>query len=253
MTTIGQDFENHANRIASGFAAMSPEPPRRAFKPTQTMIETPSEPVTEPAESSTQQVIRESGLVGRYELTWTAPADIEPLTSDLLSKKEKAEVLNLSEACDRLAAELAKADTILINPGKLAAAWHAEHPGEPVPMDMIEAGATGAELRKFARTTAKVAALNFFDSTAIPVIKGIFIKAADRLRDVVCERVKLEREAFEKFSEIFHDGDSEPYKPSAGLLRLMARRRQLLDFEIMRTSPPSIAASLQGIYKITAA
>jgi hypothetical protein len=30
----------------------------------------------------------------------------------------------------------------------------------------------------------------------------------------------------------------------------MARRRQLLDNEVLRTSPPSIAATLQGIYRI---
>ena len=250
MNSISQDFENHANRIAAGFRAMSPEPKRRAFNPHQAM-NPPSEPTTPPEETSDSIVCRESGLVGSFELRWQAQADIEGLTSELLSKKEKSELLNLSEACERLAAELAKADTILVNPGKIAAAWHSEHPGEPVPMDMIEAGANGAELRKFAKTTAKIAALNFFDSTAIPVITGIFIKAADRLRDVICERVKLEREAFEKFSEIFHDGDGTPYTPSTGLLRLMARRRQLLDFEFMRTSPPSIAMTLHGIYKIT--
>lgn len=248
MTSITQDFDRHAASVRAGFAAMSPAPDRQPFNHNTNMTE-PTAP--EPTESSTQQVIRESGLVGSYELTWTAQADIEPLTSDLLNKKEKAELLDISAVCERLAAELAKADTILVNPGKIAAAWHAQHPGEPVPMDMIEAGANGAELRKFAKTTAKVAALNFFDSTAIPVIKGIFSKAAALLANVICERVKLEREAFEKFSEIYHDGDSEPYKPSAGLLRLMARRRQLLDFEFMRTSPPSIAMTLHGIYKIT--
>jgi hypothetical protein len=37
MNSITKDFENHANRIASGFAAMSPEPTRRAFNPHQAM------------------------------------------------------------------------------------------------------------------------------------------------------------------------------------------------------------------------
>jgi hypothetical protein len=252
--TIDEAFQTHANRIASGFAAMSPEPPRRPFNQHHHMIEpTEPEPVTEPTESSTQQVIRESGLVGSYELTGTAPADIEPLTSDLLAKREQTTLLTLAGACVRLADEIAKADNIPYNPAKIAAAWNAEHPGEPVPRDLIESGANGEELRRFAKTTAKVAAFAFFDSHALPVIKGIFTKAADRLRDVICERVRIEQEAFERFASIYHDEESIPYKPSPGLLRLMARRRQLLDREISRTSPPSIASSLSGIYKITAA
>ena len=250
--SIDQAFDRHAASIASGFAMMSPEPTRRASNPTQAM-NPPSEPTTPPEETSDSIVIRESGLVGKFELRWQLQADIEGLTTDILTKKERAELMNLSAACDRLAAEVAKANAILVNPGKIAAAWQADHPGEPVPMDMIEAGANGAELRKFAKTTAKIAALNFFDSTALPFIKGIFSKAADRLRDVITERVKLERDAFEKFAEVFHDGDEVAYAPSAGLLRLMARRRQLLDFEFMRTSPPTITGTLHGIYRITAA
>ena len=252
MNSITQDFDRHAASVRAGFAMMSPEPPRQRFNPNQAM-NPPSEPTTPPAETSDSIVIRESGLVGKFELRWQLQAEIEGLTTDILTKKERAELMNLSAACDRLAAEVAKANTILVNPGKIAAAWHANNPGEPVPMDMIETGASGEELRRFAKTTAKVAAVHFFDSNALPVIKGIFSKAADRLRDVICERVKLERAAFEKFSEIFHDGDEVAYAPSAGLLRLMARRRQLIDFEFMRTSPPTITGTLHGIYKITAA
>ena len=67
--SIDQAFDRHAASIASGFAMMSPEPPRRPFNPNHHMIEpTEPEPVTEPTESSTQQVIRESGLVGAFEL-----------------------------------------------------------------------------------------------------------------------------------------------------------------------------------------
>jgi hypothetical protein len=232
---------------------MSPEPQRQPFNHNTNMTETPSAPVTEPTESSAQQVIRESGLVGSYELTLTAPADIEPLTSDILSKKEKAELLDLNAACIRLADEVQKANNIPVNPAKVALAWHSEHPGQPVPQDLIETAANGEELRRYAKTTAKVAAGIFFDENCTPAIHNILAKAADKLRDVICERVKLEREAFEKFASVFHDGDEVPYAPSASLLRLMARRRQLLDREISRTSPPSIAASLQGVYKITAA
>ena len=252
--TIDEAFQTHANRIASGFAAMSPEPPRRAFNPHHHMTETTTpEPVTEPTESSTQQVVRESGLVGSYELTLTAPADIEPLTSDLLAKKEKAELLDLNAACIRLADEVQKANNIPVNPAKVALAWHAEHPGEPVPPDLIETAANGDQLRRFARTTAKVAVGIFFDENCTPAINNILAKAADKLRDVICDRVKAEQEAFERFASIYHDEESIPYKPSPGLLRLMARRRQLLDREISRTSPASIAASLHGIYRISAA
>ena len=253
MNSITQDFENHANRIDAGFRAMSPAPERQPFNPNHMIEPTAPEPVTEPTESSTQQVVRESGLVGSYELTWTALADIEPLTSDILSKKEKSELLDLNAACVRLADEVAKANDIPRNPAKVAAAWHAEHPGQPVPHDLIETAANGEELRRYAKTTAKVAAGIFFDENCTPAIHNILAKAADKLRDVICERVKLEREAFEKFASVFHDGDEVPYAPSASLLRLMARRRQLLDREISRTSPASIAASLHGIYKITAA
>jgi hypothetical protein len=251
MTTIGQDFENHANRIAAGFRAMSPEPQRQPFNRNTAMTEPASETVTEPTESSDQIVIRESGLVGRFELRWQLQADIEALTTDILSKKERSALLDLSAACDRLAAEVFKASEIPMNPGKIAAAWHADHPGEPVPMDLIETGANGEQLRSFAKSTAKLAAFTFFDENCTPAIKAVFTKAADRLRDVITDRVKDEQAAFEKFASIYHDEETIPYKPSPGLLRLMARRRALLDNEVLRTSPPSVAASLQGIYKIS--
>ena len=254
MTAIAQDFENHANRIAAGFRAMSPEPQRQPFNHNTNMTEpTAPEPTTPPEESSDQIVIRESGLVGSFELRWQAQADIEELSTDILSKKERAELLDLNAACVRLADEVAKANDIPRNPAKVAAAWHAEHPGQPVPHDLIETAANGEELRRCAKSTAKVAAGLFFDEQAVPAVRNVFSKAADKLRDVITQRVKDEQAAFERFSEIYNDGDSVPYKPSQGLLRLMSRRRALLDNEILRTSPPSIAATLHGIYKITAA
>ena len=254
MNSISQDFDRHAASVRAGFAAMSPAPDRQPFNHNTNMTApTAPEPVTEPTESSTQQVIRESGLVGAFELTWTAPADIEPLTSDLIAKKEKTELLDLNAACERLADEVQKANNIPVNPGKIAAAWHAENPGQPVPQDLIETAAHGEELRRYAKSTAKIAAGLFFDEQAVPAIRNVFSKAAALLANVITDRVKAEQDAFDKFASIYHDGDSEPYKPSAGLLRLMARRRQLLDFEFMRTSPPSIAMTLHGIYKITAA
>jgi hypothetical protein len=251
--SIDQAFQDHADRIASGFAAMSPKPARQPFfHNTQNMTApTATETATETTESSTQQVIRESGLVGAFELTLTALADIEPLTSDLLAKKEKAELLDLNAACIRLADEVQKANSIAINPAKVALAWHAENPGQPVPQNLIETAANGEELRRCAKTTAKVAAGLFFDEQAVPAIRNVFSKAAALLANVITDRVKAEQDAFEKFAAVFHDGDEVAYAPSTGLLRLMARRRQLLDFEILRTSPPSISGTLQGIYRMT--
>ena len=249
------DLDRHAASVRAGFASIgNTEPPRRAFNPHQAMTEpTEPEPTTPPEESSDSIVIRESGLVGKFELRWQLQADIEGLTTNLLTKKERSELMNLNAACDRLGAEVFKANNIPVNPGKIAAAWHADHPGEIAPMDLIQAWANGQQLRSFAKSTAKLAVFNFFDSHALPAIKSVFTRAADRLRDAICDRVKLEGNAFAKFSEIFHDGDGTPYTPSTGLLRLMARRRQLLDNEVLRTSPPSIAATLNGVYKITAA
>lgn len=128
--------------------------------------------------------------------------------------------------------------------------WNLDHPGEPVPQDLIETAARGNELREFAKKTAKLAAFAFFNEHAKPVIADIFDKAADRLANVIADRVKTERAAFEKFAEIYHDEENIPYKPSPGLLRLMARRRQLLDKEIFPTSPPRLASSLHGIYEV---
>ena len=250
MNTIGQDFENHANRIAAGFRAMSPELPRQPFNPNTAMTEPASETTALPEESSDQIVIRESGLVGRFELRWQLQADIEALTTDLLSKKERSALLDISAACDRLAAEVFRANQIPVNPGKIAAAWHNNHPGEIVPQDLIETASHGEEIRRYAKTTAKVAAGLFFDEQAVPAIRNVFSKAAALLANVITDRVKAEQDAFEKFAAVFHDGDEVAYAPSTGLLRLMARRRQLLDFEILRTSPPSVAATLQGIYRM---
>jgi hypothetical protein len=251
MNAITQAFETHAARLASGYATMSPETPRQRFNPHPPMPTPATEPATDPAAETTDElVLRESGLVGTFELRWHSPANIETLTSGILTKKERAEILGIAEATDRLGAEVGKADLIPRNPAKVALAWNAEHPGEPVPQDLIETASHGEELRRFARSTAKAAAVNFFDSHAVPAIHGIFKKAADRLRETISQRVKDEKGAFEKFAELYHDDIDVPFRPSNGLLRLIARRRQLLDNEIQRTSPPSIRSSLQGIFAL---
>ncbi|MCX6974051.1 MAG: hypothetical protein NTZ94_07060 [Verrucomicrobia bacterium] len=247
MSTITEAFETHAQRIASGYAAMTPAPSRQRFNPHPTMTTQAPEPTTE---STDELVIRESGLVGGFELRWHSPANIEALTSDILTKKERTEISGIAEATARLGAEVAKADLIPRNPAKVAAAWSADHPGDPVPQNLIEMAANGEELRRFAKSTAKAAAVNFFDTHAVPAIHGIFKKAAARLADVITERVKAEQAAFEKFAELYHDDDIVAYRPSNGVLRLIARRRQLLDNEIQRTSPPSVRASLAGVFTV---
>ena len=226
---------------------MTPEPSRQRFNPHPTMSTAAPEPTTE---STDELVIRESGLVGAFELRWHSPANIEALTSDTLTKKERSEISGIAKATERLGAEVAKADLIPRNPAKVAAAWNAEHPGEPVPQNLIEIAANGEELRRFAKSTAKAACVNFFDSHAVPAIHGIYKKAASRLADVITERVKAEQAAFEKFAELYHDDDVVAYRPSNGVLRLIARRRQLLDNEIQRTSPPSVRASLAGVFTV---
>jgi len=137
--SIDQAFQDHADRIASGFAAMSPKPARQPFIHNTNMTETTAaEPVTETAESSTQQTIRESGLVGGFELTWTPPADIEALTTDLLGKKERAELIDLNAACIRLADEVSKANNIPVNPAKVALAWRQWRTTSPMRQDHRE-------------------------------------------------------------------------------------------------------------------
>ena len=159
------DFTRHAQNLAAGYAAMSPAP-RRFTNPTPQpalpdTVETPAPAA--PVESTTHRVVRESGLVGTFELTLTPQADITGLTKTILTKAEKTKLAEINEACDRLGAEIHRAELIPKNPAKVAAAWSAEHPdGEPVPQDLIETASRGEELRRFAKTTAKLAALSFF-------------------------------------------------------------------------------------------
>ena len=245
------DLDRHAESVRAGFASMAPAPrrftnPNPQPAPADT-VETPAPAA--PVESTTHRVVRESGLVGTFELTLTPQADITGLTKTILTKAEKTKLAEINEACDRLGAEIHKAGLIPKNPNKVAAAWAAEHPGgEPVPQDIIETASRGDELRSFAKTTAKAAALAFFQDHARPLIFTVFEKAADSLREAIVERVKLEREAFEKFAELYHDGDAVAYRPSPGVVRMMSRRRALLDQELFFTSPPSVKAALEGIY-----
>jgi len=252
MTTIGQDFDNHANRIAAGFRAMSPEPDRQPFNLNHNMTEpTAPETATETTESTSARVIREAGLIGKFDLLSQVQANIEPHTATLLAKTERAAVLDLANALERLAAEVAKSDEIAINPQKIALAWAEANPGQIIPHDLVERGAMGAELRTFARRAAKAACSVFWKASCEAKVLEIFTKAAEVVGGVILKRVEAERQAFTKFAEVFHDDeDQATYQPSQALLRLLSRRRALLDGEVAPTSPHSIRASLAGIYAI---
>jgi hypothetical protein len=107
---IERAFQDHATRIASGYAAMGPAPTRHSFNLIQTMTEpTEPEPTPEPAESTDQRVLRESGILGKYDLRFSGLADVTKLTGDILTKKDKARLAELQVALDRLATSLAAA------------------------------------------------------------------------------------------------------------------------------------------------
>jgi hypothetical protein len=97
------------------------------------------------------------------------------------------------------------------------------------------------------RKIIKESARRFFEEQATPIIRDICTRAAELLETAITERHKAEVSAFEKFAQVYGDEDGTPYQPSKGLLRLLARRRQLLDHELTFTSPPSLRVSLRGV------
>jgi hypothetical protein len=210
---IERAFQDHATRIASGYAAMGPAPTRHSFNLIQTMTEpTEPEPTPEPAESTDQRVLRESGILGKYDLRFSGLADVTKLTGDILTKKDKARL------------------------------------GELPSDEAIAVGIAGDEGRLFRKKTAKAAAVRFFEEECRPLVLGIYGKAAAILEAAILERHKAEQAAFEKFSMTYYDDDSETiYRPSPGLIRMAARRRQLLDSEIPPSSPPSLRSAFSGI------
>lgn len=249
-TATAADIDRHAESVRRGFAAMSPAP-RRFTNPHPHPHPQPPPPseavedVTTPAESSDQRVWREAGLTPRFDLRWHAHADISPLTRDLLSKKEKAQLAELQSALERLASEIDLAARIPLNPHKIAAAAPL---GELPTTEAIEAGIAGDEGRRFRKKMAKAAATRFFDEKCRPIVLGIYGKAAALLEGAICDRKKAEEEAFELFAKTYHDDDTaDIYKPSPGLIRMMSRRRMLLDGEIPHTSPPSLRSALLGV------
>lgn len=252
MKSIDRAFQDHAASIAAGYAAMGATPELQPFtNPNQMHTTTPTPPPAEIIESTSARVIREAGLIGKFDLLSQIPANIEPHTTAMLTKAERTEVLDLSNALERLAAEVAKADDIAINPQKIALAWAEANPGQIIPHDLVERGAMGAELRTFARRAAKSACSVFWKASCEAKALEIFAKAAEVLGGVIVKRVEAERQAFTKFAEVFHDDeDQATYRPSQALLRLLSRHRQLLDGEVAPTSPQSLKSALQGVYAI---
>jgi hypothetical protein len=237
--------DRHVESVRAGFASIGNPEPRRRF--TGAMPPELRDPTTTPEpvlESTDQRVLREAGILGKPDLRWLAPATVESLTKGVLAKKELAKLTELQAACDRLAGEIHAAAGYVINPAKLAlAAPVGQLPAEA----SITAGFGGEEGRRFRKILAKTAAKRFYDEECVSVIVGIYSKIADHLAGVVTARHQAEIEAFEKFREVYGDEDGEAYRPSTGLMKLCARRRQLIDLEIPPHSPPSVRHALCGI------
>lgn len=236
------DFARHAARVEVGFAAMNP-PVRRRFSPLPPeLLDQPTDP--EPVESTDQRVLHEAGIVGKPDLRWIGLANVESLTKGMLAKKESARLAEIQAALDRLADEINQANLTPTNPAKIAETFPA---GELPPEEAVAAAVAGDEGRQARRKLAKESARRFYEEQARPLILAIFAKVADLLATKIAERHKAEQEAHDRLLEIYGDEDATPYRPSPGLLRLCARRRQLLDGEISLSSPPSLRTSLAGV------
>jgi hypothetical protein len=241
-TGIESDLDRHAESVRAGFASIGSEPRRRFGAMPPELRDQPSAP--EPVESTPARVLREAGIVARENLMGLGLANVESLTTGLLTKKETARLVEIQTALDRLAVEINQANLTPTNPAKIAALFPA---GELPTEEAIAAVVAGDEGRQARRKLAKESARRFFEEQARPLITAIFAKVADHLATKITDRHEAEQEAFEKFATLFGDEDGEAYKPSPGLLRLCARRRQLLDGEISLSSPPSIRTSLAGV------
>lgn len=238
------DFTRHAQNLAAGFAAMSPAPSHRFTTNPNTMTETTDQHPAPTPESTDARVLRESGIVGGFDLRWSGLANIESLTTGLATKKELARFAEIEAALSRLAEEMDASGKTPVNISKIAATLS---PGELPTAEAIAAAVTGDEGRMARKKLIKESARRFFEEQAAPIIRDIYTRAAALLETAITERHKAEVQAFEKFVEIYGDEDGEAYKPSPGLIRLLARRRQLLDQELTLTSPPSLRVSLAGV------
>lgn len=245
MTATLEDIDRHAESVRAGFAAMSPAPARRYTNPNPQPAP-PTEAVEAPPapESTDQRVLREAGIVGKIDLRFHGQANVEHLTGDLLSRKEKSRLVELQTALDRLAAEIHSAGLTPINSAKVAMTFPA---GELPPESAVAAVIGGDDARMARKKLAKASARRFFDEQCRPLVLDIYARAAAMLEGAILDRRKIEEEVHEKHAEIFHDEIAVAYKPSPGLVRMLARRRQLLDQEIPHVNPPSLAAALNGI------
>jgi len=238
------DLDRHAESVRAGFASMTPAP-RRFTNPNPHPAPEADAVVAVTPESTDQRVLRESGVVGKIDLRWSGLADITKLTRDILSKKEKAQIAELQSALERLASEIDLAARIPLNPVKIAAAAPL---GELPSTEATEAGIAGDDGRQFRKKLAKAAAIRFFEEKCRQIVLGIYDKAAALLEGAILDRKKAEEQAFEIFATTYHDDESvTPYQPSPGLIRMMSRRRMLLDGEIPLHSPPSLRSALSGI------
>jgi len=238
------DLDRHAESVRAGFASMTPAPRRFTNPNPHPAPEADAVEAVTP-ESTDQRVLRESGVVGKIDLRWSGLADITKLTRDILSKKEKAQIAELQSALERLASEIDLAARIPLNPVKIAAAAPL---GELPSTEATEAGIAGDDGRQFRKKLAKAAAIRFFEEKCRQIVLGIYDKAAALLEGAILDRKKAEEQAFEIFATTYHDDESvTPYQPSPGLIRMMSRRRMLLDGEIPLHSPPSLRSALSGI------
>jgi hypothetical protein len=244
-TGIESDFDRHAERVAAGFASIGNSEPRRRFgamPPELRDQPTAPDPVLE---STDQRVLREAGIIGKYDLRWLPLADITAHTGGMLSKGKLAALRDAQEILEKFAAEIDAAGRIPLSAGKIVAAANL---GEMPTGIAIEAAIHGDDARTMLKRIAKQSARRFFDEVAAPLAVEVFAKAAEMIAGVIDERRKAEQTAFERFSEIYNDADEVAvYRPSQGLLRLLARRRALLDGEIPISSPPSLRTSLAGV------
>jgi hypothetical protein len=243
-TDITTAFDNHAKNFEAGLQAMTPAPRHRSPLGSVGDPDPLATTAPEPVESTAARVLREAGIVGKINLMGLGLANVESVTTGLLSRKEQAKLTELQSALDRLAGEIDAAGKLPTNPAKMALDTPV---GELPPEADIAAAVGGDDARAFRKKLAKAAATRFFQEECHPVLVGIFEKVADHLATVITDRHKAEQAAFEKFVQIYGDEDTEAYRPSPGLLRICSRRRQLIDCEMFNISPPSIRGTLAGI------
>lgn len=245
-TATEADFKAHAAAVRAGFAAMAPERLDRYSTPHPATEASDAAAPAEEIESTDARVLREAGLVGKHDLRWCGTANIEHLTGDLLSKKEVSRLGELQTALDRLATEIAEAGQRAINLGKLSMQFPA---GQVPPDSIVTRAVEGDEGRAARKKLAKLSATRFFETEALPLVHEIYGKAAALLETAILDRRKAEEAVFEEFAALYNDDEVMAYKPSAGLIRLLAQRRRLLDLEVPHVMPPSARAALAGIVK----